>query len=167
MNATANDHTTLVEVDDGQLAPFPIKAARGTVFGLQPFALSDESPAAAPEEALAIGVFSQAAHDLRRFHAAISGVERELYLDAYSWITTNDFSWPYSFVNVCALLHASPDAMRTELLADASLGWFGHWLRLGERLSRPLRASFIRLFAMSHKGSNPKAVRSARALQRL
>src|SRR5450432_764865 len=62
-----------------------------------------------PDEALAIGVLGQAAHDLRRFHTAINGMERELYLDAYSWILATDFSWPYSFVNVCKLLDACPD----------------------------------------------------------
>jgi len=188
MNATANHRATLAEEDNtlrqfsrlliepargskaGKLAPsrqaFP-EVDSDTAFGLQLLTLSPESPAAAPEEALAIGVFNQAAHDLRRFHSAINGMERELYLDAYSWITANDFSWPYSFVNVCALLHACPDIMRAELLADASLGWFGHWIRLGERLSRLLHASFIRVFTRSCDANHPKSARSARAFQRL
>ena len=40
-----------------------------------------------PEKDLAAGVLKQTAHDLRRFQAATKGVKRELYLDAYSWIT--------------------------------------------------------------------------------
>ena len=46
-----------------------------------------EPPAPAPEKHLAAGVLKQAAYDLRRFHAATKGGKRELYLDAYSWIT--------------------------------------------------------------------------------
>ena len=106
-----------------------------------------EPPAATPEKGLAAGVLKQTAHDLRRFQAATKGVKRELYLDAYSWITDNDFSWPYSFVNVCKLLDVCPEVVRTELLADASLGWFDYWARRAGRVSRRLRGSFDRVFA--------------------
>jgi hypothetical protein len=106
-----------------------------------------EPPAATPEKGLAAGVLKQTAHDLRRFQAATKGVKRELYLDAYSWITANDVSWPYSFVNVCKLLDVCPEVIRMELLADASLGWFDYWKRRGGRASRRLRASFVRVFA--------------------
>ena len=78
-----------------------------------------EPPAPTPEKGLAAGVLKQAARDQRRFHAATKGLKRELYIDAYSWITENDFSWPYSFVNVCKLLDVSPDVVRAEVLADA------------------------------------------------
>ena len=80
-----------------------------------------EPPVAAAEKGLAAGVLKQAAHDLRRFRSATTAVKRELYLDAYSWITANDFSWPYSFVNVCKLLDVCPEVIRTELLADATV----------------------------------------------
>jgi hypothetical protein len=112
-----------------------------------------EPAAAAPEKGLALGVLKQAARDLRRFHSATRGFKRELYLDAYSWITVDDFSWPYSFVNVCKLLDVCPEVVRTELLADASLGWFDYWARRADRVSRRLRASFVRVF---ESGSNPE-----------
>jgi hypothetical protein len=128
----------------------------------QLFALSTESPAAAQEESLAIGVLSQAVRDLRRFHGATHGIERELYLDALAWLRADHFSWPYSFVNVCKLLDASPEAIRAELLADVSLGWFGHWITLRRHLSRLLRASFIRVFARSRDANKPESGRSAR-----
>jgi hypothetical protein len=99
-------------------------------------------------------VLKQAAHDLRRFRAATTGVKRDLYVDAYSWITANDFSWPYSFVNVCKLLDVCPEVIRTELLADASLGWLDYWTKRAGRVSRELRASFVRVFAGCR---NPKA----------
>src|SRR6266567_9399232 len=106
-----------------------------------------EPPVAMPEKDLAAGVLKQTAHDLRRFQAATKGVKRELYLDAYSWITDMIFSWPYSFVNVCKLLDVCPEVVRTQVLADASLSWFSYWIRRGGRLSRRLRASFGCVFA--------------------
>jgi hypothetical protein len=106
-----------------------------------------ESPGPTPEKGLAAGVLKQAAHDLRRFHSATKGVKRELYIDAYTWITATDFSWPYSFVNVCEMLHVCPDVIRMELLADASLGWVDYWTLRAGRVSRKLRASFVGVFA--------------------
>jgi len=94
-------------------------------------------------------VLKQAALDLRRFRAATKGVKRELYLDAYGWITANDFSWPYSFVNVCKLLEISPEVVRAEIFADASLGLLDYWTRRAGRLSGKLRSSFVRAFASS------------------
>jgi hypothetical protein len=106
-----------------------------------------EPPAAMPEKGLALGVLKQAAHDLRRFGGATRGVKRELYVDAYDWITANDFSWPYSFVNVCKVLNVCPEVVRTELFADASLSWFDYWTKRAGRVSAKLRASFVRVFA--------------------
>ena len=105
-----------------------------------------EPPGPTPEKGLAAGVLKQAARDLRRFRAATKGVKRELYLDAYSWITAYDFSWPYSFVNVCKSLELCPEVVRAEVLADASLGWLDYVTQRAGRLSRKLQASFIRVF---------------------
>jgi hypothetical protein len=106
-----------------------------------------ELPAAMPEKGLALGVLKQAAHDLRRFRSATRGIRQELYTDAYDWVTANDFSWQYSFVNVCKVLNVCPEIVRTELFADASLSWFDYWTRRAGRVSAKLRASFIRVFA--------------------
>ena len=116
-----------------------------------------EPSAVTPEKGLAAGVLKQAAHDLRRFRAATKGVKRELYLDAYSWITANDFSWPYSFVNVCELLDVCPDVVRTEVLADASLGWLDYWTRRAGRLSRKLGVACVRVFASCRKQDGGEA----------
>ena len=128
----------------------------------QIFSLQAEAATVAPEtalatgmleqaayEALATGVLKQAAHDLRRFHTATKGVERELYFDAYSWIRANDFSWPYSFVNVCKLLDVCPEVVRAELLADASLGSFSYWMKRGGRFASSLRTYLFRPFGES------------------
>ena len=114
-----------------------------------------QSPAAMPEKGLALGVLKQAAHDLRRFSGATRGVKRELYVDAYDWINANDFSWQYSFVNVCKVLNVCPEVVRTELFADASLSWFDYWTKRAGSVSAKLRASFVRVFANC---PNPDAV---------
>jgi hypothetical protein len=112
----------------------------------QTFSLQAEAATVAPEDALATGVLKQAAHDLRRFHTATKGVERDLYLDAYSWIRANDFSWPYSFVNVCKLLDVCPEVVRAEILADALLGSFSYWMKRGGRFASTLRTYLVRPF---------------------
>ena len=122
---------------------------------------ASEQPKAAPEKELALGVLKQAAHDLRRFRSATRGVRRELYVDAHDWVTTNDFSWPYSFVNVCKLLDVCPEAVRTELFADASLSWFDYWAKRAGQVSQRLQSSFVRIFAgcsnPQHADANPLA----------
>ena len=118
-----------------------------------------EPPAPTPEKGLAAGVLKQAARDLRRFRAARKGLKRELYLDAYSWITANDFSWPYSFVNVCELLEVSPDVIRAEVLADASLGWLYYWTARAGRFSQKVRTSFGHVFGSCRNLEGAEATR--------
>jgi hypothetical protein len=122
-------------------------SARSPHFSVPPAPLTPPPPLA--EKRLAVGVLKQAAYDLRRFRTATKGVDRDLYLDAHSWVMGNDFSWPYSFMNVCKLLDLCPELVRTDLLADASLGSFHYWIRRASRLSRRLRASFVRVFGSS------------------
>jgi hypothetical protein len=45
---------------------------------------------------LAAAVLKQAEQDLRRFHGAAVTIERELCLDAYRWVISDDCSWPFS-----------------------------------------------------------------------
>jgi hypothetical protein len=112
------------------------------------FSVAPAQPAGpTPEKNLALGVLKQAARDLRRFHSATNGVRQELYLDAYSWVTANDFSWPYSFVNVCKLLNVCPEVVRAEIFADAALSWLNYWTKRAGNVSRRVRASFARAFA--------------------
>jgi hypothetical protein len=114
-----------------------------------------ELPPPAPEKGLAIGVLKQAASDLRRYRTATKAVDRELYLDAHSWVTAYDSSWPYSFINVCKLLDLCPEVVRAELLSDASLGSFHYWIRRAGRLSRKLGFSVVRVFESRR---NPEGV---------
>jgi len=104
---------------------------------------------------LAAGVLKQAAQDLRRFHGATSAIERELYLDAYRWVISDDCSWPFSFLNVCQLLNLAPESLRQELLNDASLGLFSYLARRGGRAARSFQVFLNRIFTTSR---NPIAV---------
>lgn len=148
---TPPGHENLGEKTASRLTPEQLDAflnpasdnARNAHFFTSP----PEPPVETPEKGLAGGVLKQAAYDLRRFRAATTGVKRELYLDAYTWITADDFSWPYSFVNVCNLLDVCPEVIRAEVLADASLSWLDYWTQRAGRVSRKLRASFVRVFA--------------------
>jgi hypothetical protein len=101
------------------------------------------------QRALASGILKQAKEDLRRFHGAASAIERELYLDAYRWVTSDDCSWPFSFLNVCQLLNLAPESLRQELLTDASPGLFSYLVRQGERAARSFPNVFNRIFARS------------------
>jgi hypothetical protein len=107
------------------------------------------------QKELAAGVLNQAAQDLRRFNSATSAVERELYLDAYSWLISDDSSWPFSFLNVCQLLNLTPDIVRQELVADASGGFFTYWTRRSVRAARSFQIFLNRVFTTNR---NPIAV---------
>jgi hypothetical protein len=95
---------------------------------------------------LAAGVLKQAAQDLRRFQGATSKIERELYLDADRWLTVDECSSPFSFLNVCQLLNLAPDNVRQELTGDLSSGAFSDWIRRCGRAAGRIRSSFDRLF---------------------
>jgi hypothetical protein len=120
----------------------------------------------APEETLAIGVLKQAVHDLRRFRGATGKLERELYRDALRWITASDFSWPYSFVNICAVLDVPPEMLRAELLGDVSLGWFAYWCRFGTRVARSVRVSMFGALQKS-RGGHASPISPSMSLRRL
>jgi hypothetical protein len=97
-------------------------------------------------------VLKQAAQDLRRFHGATSKIERSLYLDAYRWLTVDDSSFPFSFLNVCQLLNLAPEDVRHELIGDLSLGIFGYWTRRCGRVAGRLRTSFSHFFVNERNG---------------
>jgi hypothetical protein len=105
------------------------------------------------QKELASGILKQAGEDLRRFHAPKSEVERELYKDAYCWIMSDDCSWPFSFLNICQLLQLTPDALREELLTDASRGLFGYLARRSGRAARSFQVFLNRVFT-----ANPRPV---------
>ena len=95
---------------------------------------------------LAAGILKQAAVDLRRFHDATNAVEREFFLDAHRWVTSDDYSWPFSFLNVCQTLNLAPETIRKEMLGDLSLGAVGYWTRRCGRAARKFQISLSNIF---------------------
>ena len=95
---------------------------------------------------LAAGILKQAGLDLRRFHGATSALEREFYLDAHQWITSDDCSWPFSFLNVCQTLNLASETVCEEMLGDLSLGAFGYWTRRCGRAARKFQISLGNIF---------------------
>jgi hypothetical protein len=108
---------------------------------------NDSYPCKQGQRELAAGVLKQAAQDLRRFHNATSKVERELYFDAHSWVVSEDYSWPFSFSNVCQILNREPEKLRQELVGNFAFGPFGQWTRRCSRGIRRLRDSLSEYFA--------------------
>ena len=95
---------------------------------------------------LAAGILKQAGLDLRRFHDVTSEIERELYLDAYRWVISDDCSWPFSFLNVCQTLNLAPETVREEVLGDLPLGAFGYWSRRCGRAARRFKIFLGNIF---------------------
>jgi len=95
---------------------------------------------------LAAGILKQAELDLRRFHGATTAVEREFFLDAHRWVTSDDSSWPFSFSNVCQTLNLAPETVREEMLGDLSLGAVGYWTRRCERAARKFQMFLCNTF---------------------
>jgi hypothetical protein len=102
---------------------------------------------------LAVGVLKQAAQDLRQFQSATSTVERELYLDAYRWLTVDECSSPFSFLNVCQLLNLAPENVRQELTGDLSLDAFRYWTRRCGRAARRFQISVGQLLVSERNAS--------------
>jgi hypothetical protein len=100
----------------------------------------------AAQRELAAGVLKQAAQDLRRFRGATSKIEREIYLDAHRWLTVDECSSPFSFLNVCQFLGLVPEQVREDLIGDASSKSFSYWIRRCGRAASRLRNSVTQLF---------------------
>ena len=107
---------------------------------------------------LADGILKQAAVDLRRFRGATSTVEREFYLDAYRWVMADDYSWPFSFLNVCQVLDLAPEAVREEMLADFSLGAFRYLIRRCGRGARKLQLFLSNIFTNERTANATESV---------
>jgi hypothetical protein len=104
---------------------------------------------------LAADVLKQAAQDLRPPRVATSNVERELYLDAYRWLTDDECSSPFSFLNVCQSLNLAPEKVREELIAESSLGAVNYWTQRCTRAARGVRASITQLFLSERNAGMP------------
>ena len=102
---------------------------------------------------LAAGILSQARRDLRRFRSSKRALGRELFLDAYSWVVSDDCSWPLSFRNVCEFLELSPEAVRQEALRDSSMNAVNFWSQRSARLLRQCQTSLRGMFINERYGN--------------
>ncbi len=107
---------------------------------------------------LAAGILKQAELDLRRFHGATSAVEREFFLDAHRWVTSDDHSWPFSFLNVCQTLNLAPETVREEMLRDLSVGAVGYWTRRCERAARKFQMFLSNTFTNERTANAAESV---------
>ena len=107
---------------------------------------------------LAAGILKQAELDLRRFHGATSAVEREFFLDAHRWVTSDDYSWPFSFLNVCQTLNLAPETVREEMLGDLSLGAVGYWTRRCGRAARKFQTLLSNTFTNERTANAAESV---------
>jgi len=107
---------------------------------------------------LAAGILEQATLDLRRFHGATNGLEREFYLDAYRWVMSDDCSWPFSFLNVCQVLNLAPETVREEVLGDLSLGVVGYWTRRCGRAARRFKIFLSSIFTTERSANAAEPV---------
>jgi hypothetical protein len=115
---------------------------------------ADDYQYEASRKELAAEILEQAKLDLRRFHDATRGLEREFYLDAYRWVMSDDCSWPFSFLNVCQVLNLAPETVREEVLGDLSLGAFGYWSRRCGRAARRFKIFLSNIFTNERTANN-------------
>lgn len=113
---------------------------------------------------LAASIFKQAARDLRRFYGATTTIEQELYFDAYSWLMSDDWGWPFSFMNVCQLLNLSPEDVRQELVGDIALGKLSQWTRRSARAVRRIGNLFLNVSQVRADMNASKPVVSIQSL---
>jgi hypothetical protein len=106
-----------IEMDFGRIA-HPVH--RKDVIPSSKDGREDELNEVCPERKLAAAVVRQAKNDMKRFRSQRRETGRSLYVDARTWIASNDRSWPYSFLNLCDALHLQADLIRAELLGDES-----------------------------------------------
>jgi hypothetical protein len=83
----------------------------------------EETPATEPgeheasaEEELAAAVLKLAFDDLQRHRGATDIRRRRAFREAYSWVSSDERRWPFSFLNVCDMLDLSPKSLRAKLL---------------------------------------------------
>ena len=65
-------------------------------------------------------MLAAAIEDLEKYRYARTRDRQRLYWQAYQWVASDDRQWPFTFVNLCEILHVQPDALRQRMLDHAS-----------------------------------------------
>ena len=76
------------------------------------------SRAITPERALALAILWEAVLDLDKYRFAPRRRQQRLYWEAYTWVTSDDRAWPFSFANLCDAIGISIDPARKQLLGE-------------------------------------------------
>ena len=75
-----------------------------------------------------------------------------------SWVTSDDYSWPFSFLNVCQVLNLAPETVREDVLGDLSLGAFGYWTRRCGRAARKFQIFLSNIFTNERTANAAESV---------
>ena len=89
------------------------------VWGEEAPATEPGTPEPSGEVTLAAAVLKLAFEDLQKHRHATETRRRRAFRDAYVWVTSDERSWPFSFLNVCDVLDLSAATLRAKLLAES------------------------------------------------
>jgi hypothetical protein len=88
-----------------------------TILPSQYFSALQRKGAQEPERRLAVAILQDAVECFQKHVRSRDRKARQLFLDAEEWIRDEDRSWPFSFENICELLHINSEYLRRGLLA--------------------------------------------------
>lgn len=81
----------------------------------QYFAVLRKSAPQGPEYHLVFAMLQDAVECVQKYRFSVDPNGRELYVDAYDWIASEDRQWPFAFENVCDILKINPEYLRNGL----------------------------------------------------
>jgi hypothetical protein len=88
-----------------------------TLLPSQYFAALKRKGAHEPERRLAVAILQDAVDCFQKHLRARDRKARQLFVDAETWIGSEDRSWPFSFENICDLLQINAEYLRSGLAA--------------------------------------------------
>jgi hypothetical protein len=77
---------------------------------------SNASPVPPGEKMIRYRMLRDAIREFRRYAFATGKRGLKAYQETYDWLITNDYEWPYSFVNLCEVFSLDVEAVRAALL---------------------------------------------------
>jgi len=92
-----------------------------------------------PEKRLMLAVLEEAVAAYQKLSCATTPYARREFLEAQSWIESDEMQWPFSFCNICEALGLDATAVRRGLRA-----WRDRQRALPAELRTPIRHPFRR-----------------------
>ena len=84
--------------------------------GHQFFKVFQQKSGSDPERRLMLAVLSDAIECFQKYANATTRRGRKLFMNAESWISSRDASWPYSFEQICDVLNINANYLRLGLM---------------------------------------------------